>query len=91
MTALDISAAGSENINPARSAALITPHDTNELGAVTRAIKIGNTGGNIVVQMADQPIGSVVTIPVQAGDWLPIQVRLVKLTGTTATTIIGFW
>jgi hypothetical protein len=62
----------------------ITPHDTNELSVQTRAIYIGGSG-NLKVEMVD---GSIVTF-VDAVGILPIMVKLVYTTGTTATSILG--
>ncbi len=90
-TALQIQNAGSDNVNPPRKAFLITPDSNNDLAVETRAIKVGNTAGNLIVIMADaRTEASPITIPVQAGDWLPIQVRRVLAT-STASTLIGFY
>jgi hypothetical protein len=75
--------------SPARSAAAITPHNTNELARVTRAIYVGG-GGNLTVFMVDDATST--GFPdVPPGSILPYRVRIVKATGTTATDIVGLY
>jgi len=66
---------------------LITPSNTNDLGAnVTRAIYVG-TSGDLHIIMAD---GSEVTLPdVAAGIFHPLRVLQVFATGTGALDIFG--
>jgi len=65
----------------------VTPHNTNELTNVSRAIYVG-TGGNLVIVMQG---GAEVTLTgVVASTWLPIRIKKVKLTGTTASDIVAF-
>ena len=62
--------------------------DTTELNVVSRALWVG-TGGSIKVQMHN---GDVVTIPgVPDASMLPIRVRQVFSTGTTATGLVSFY
>ncbi len=64
----------------------VTPLDSGDLPAVTRALWIG-TGGDVSVVMAG---GNVLTFKsVASGSVLPVQVSRVKLTGTTALHIVG--
>lgn len=71
---------------PGDGAFAITPHDTNELVKVTRALWVGGAG-NVKVTMEN---GDFVTFSgVAAGTLLPLRVRLVFSTGTTATLMIG--
>ncbi len=73
---------------PATSGFSITPDDVNELSYVTRAIWIGS-GGDLVVVMKD---GSEVTLKnVGSGIWLPLRVKQIKATGTTAGSIVGLY
>lgn len=66
----------------------ITKSDTDELASVTRAIFVGGAGAMAVVMAG----GSELTITgIIAGSWLPIRVKQVKSTGTTATNIAGFY
>ncbi len=67
----------------------ITPNDSTDVAYVTRAIWVG-AAGNIALVMAD---GSEVTFNgVQAGTLLPIRVKRVKSTGTTASlNLLGLY
>lgn len=72
--------------SPARGGVAVTPDDTDELDKVTRAVWVGSTG-NMAVLMAD---GSTLTFnSIPAGTWLPIRVRRVNSTGTTASNIVA--
>lgn len=72
---------------PASSAIAVTPHDTNELNTVCRALYVGGAG-NVSVVMS----GTVVTfVGVGAGSILPIRTSLVRATLTTATSIIALY
>ena len=73
--------------SPVTHAEAVTPHDTNELTYVTRGLWVGGAGNVAVVMFG----GEAVTIPgVGAGTMLPIRVKQVKLTGTTATLMVAF-
>lgn len=72
----------------ADSAAAVTPSDSVELTNVSRAIFVGGAG-NLRVLMAG---GQTVTFTgVLAGALLPIRVRQVLSTSTTATSITAIW
>lgn len=75
-------------ISPLSTAASVTPHNTNELAYVTRALYVGGTG-DVSVTMQDG--GEVIFAGVPAGTTLPIRVKIVKATGTDATDIIALW
>lgn len=65
----------------------VTPHDTDELPLVTRAVYIG-TGGDIVCILKND--GSPVTFKNLAdGSLLPLRIRKILATGTTALHIVG--
>lgn len=71
----------------AHSGATLTPSDSTEL-AVTRGLYIGGAG-DVKVDMAVQ--GTVTFVGVLAGSLLPIQVKRVYATGTTATNIVSLY
>lgn len=75
--------------SPARSAAVVTPHDTNDLTEQTRGILVGVTG-DVKVDMLGT--GTAVVLPnLAAGVVHPFQVTRIYSTDTTATEIIGVW
>lgn len=72
---------------PARRAEAVTPSDSNDLPFTTRALYIGSDG-NIVLD-AYQGDTSVTFAAVKAGTILPVMVKRVRSTGTTATGIVA--
>lgn len=72
--------------SPCEGAEAITAHDTDQLDFATRAIYVGGAG-NIRVDMVSDD--TVTFNGVVAGTILPIRVRKVYSTGTTATNLIG--
>lgn len=76
--------------SPAADAVAVSPHDTNELSRVTRALYVGGAG-NLVVTMAGTGGGDVTFTGVPAGTILPIRVKKVLSTNTTATSIVALW
>ncbi len=89
MAAEDVSALKQEGLDsPARHAAAVTPHDTNELTAVTRGVWVG-VGGDVAVTTVGGE--SVTIVGVQAGTMLPIRVKIIKNTATTATDMLAWW
>jgi hypothetical protein len=74
---------------PAAKAVAVTPHDSNELADVTRALYVGGAG-NAVVQFGDDS-ATVTLTGLQAGAVYPFRVRKVLSTGTTATAIVGLY
>lgn len=68
---------------PATKAFAITPDDNNDLPYVTRAIYTGK-GGTMVCILAGDTADTVFT-DLQPGSILPVRVKRVKETGTTAT------
>ncbi|NBU34624.1 hypothetical protein EBZ38_12480 [bacterium] len=73
---------------PSANAAAVTPSDTVDLGFITTQIIASGAG---VISCNMQGTGTAVLIPVAAGVPLPIRVRRVLATGTTATGIVALW
>lgn len=74
-------------IAPARLAFSVVPHDHLNLAMPTRALYIG-TGGDVAVR----PLGSandVVLRNVSSGSVLALRVSAVRLSGTTASDLVG--
>lgn len=72
--------------DPAQYAAAITPNDSTDLPQECRSVYVG-VAGNIHLTTVG---GSTVTLAVVAG-MLPISVRRVYATGTTATGLVALW
>jgi hypothetical protein len=73
----------------AASYASVTPHDTNPLSSRARALWVGGGGTLAVVCPAT---GQVVTFTgVPAGQFFPIQVDVVKASGTSCTSIVALF
>lgn len=75
--------------SPATNAIEITPDDSNDLAQVTRAIYIGGSG-NMVATLAEDS-AAVTFVGLVAGSLLPLRVKRVKATDTTATNIVGVY
>ena len=73
---------------PASHAFEIVPSDTEELEVVTRGLYVGVTGNAVVVMQSGD---EVTFVGIAAGDVLPIRVKQVKATNTTATNMIGLY
>jgi hypothetical protein len=74
--------------SPAKRYVAVTPHDSTDLTVDARGLYVG-TAGNVV---AVSTSGDVVTFTnVQAGTILPINVRRVNATSTTASNIVALW
>lgn len=77
---------------PANHAAAVTPHNTNQLAHMTRALYIGVAGHVKVTMAGDSGLaGTDVTFNnVQVGIF-PVRVKRVFATGTTAADILALW
>lgn len=72
---------------PASKAVALTPNDDTDLAATVRAVYVGGVG-NLAVILKDDTT-AVIFAGVPIGTLLPILVRRVLATGTTATSLIG--
>lgn len=73
---------------PPEAAAEIIPDDAAELACATRALYVG-VAGDLRVRMLG---GAVVTLTaVPAGSLLPLRLRQVLATGTSAGGLVGLW
>lgn len=72
---------------PALDCFAITPSDTNELPAITKAIYVGE-GGTLVLRPA-QGTQDVTFRNLPSGFILDVRVRAVRATGTTAFALVG--
>lgn len=81
---------------PARRALVVTPNDTkdltnatgNAMPAYAKALYIGVSGDVAVIGVGDT-VGNSVTFKAHPVGYLPVQVRRVLATGTTATNILA--
>jgi hypothetical protein len=75
--------------SPATSSVSVTPSDTEQLTYLSRALYVG-VSGNVSVKLRDDT-NAVVFVGVAEGTILPLQVKQVTATNTTATNIIALW
>ncbi len=75
--------------SPARGSTAITPNDSTELTSVTKAVYVGS-GGNITGRLVGDTTDTVFE-NIQDGAILPVQFKLIKATGTTASAIVGLY
>ena len=74
--------------DPAANAAEITPSDTTDLAQASRGIWVGYDGTLKVTMVR----GQVVTFrAVTAGQFIPIRVKRVWATGTSAQYLVAIW
>lgn len=74
--------------DPAYAAAAVTPSDSTDLTSVARGLYIGGAGAVNV----DLPDGSTVLFAAaNSGSILPVRVRRVRSTSTTATNIVALY
>ena len=80
--------ANTDSNMPAAYAAAVTPSDTVDLTNETRALYVGGAGDLSVETIA----GNTITLAgAVAGSVIPIRVKRVNSTNTTATNIVAFW
>jgi hypothetical protein len=74
--------------DPADNAAAVTPNDSTDLTNTARALYVGSTGDVKV----DTAAGDTVTFgTVPSGAILPVRVKRVYSTGTTASNIVSIF
>lgn len=78
---------GDSLIAPAQTAFAIVPDDTADLPGATKAVYVGG-GGDLTARLinASQDVTFGALAP---GTILPIRLRAVRATGTTATALLG--
>lgn len=74
--------------DPAVGGETVTPHDTNQLTNISRAIWVG-VGGNVALLMSDDT--TITLVGVAAGTLLPVRAKRVNSTNTTATTMVALY
>jgi hypothetical protein len=72
---------------PARQAYAVTPHATNPVDPLPKAIYVG-TGGDIVGRAAGSN-ADVTFKNIASGQILDVRLQYVRATGTTAANIVG--
>ena len=79
---------GRDASGPARRAAAVTPSDAVDLTTYAKALYVG-AAGNVRVLTVGGEDADAVTFANHPVGWLPVQVRRVLATGTTATQIVA--
>ncbi len=74
---------------PARRALAVTPHDTNALTDIPKALYVG-TAGNVTMRGVDGAADQLWK-NVPAGALLPFRAAYVRATGTTAADILALY
>lgn len=74
-------------IAPARAALVITPSDSSDLENATRAVYVGQGGDLVVKLVGDEQEVMFANVP--SGTLLPVRLKSVQATGTTASQVIG--
>lgn len=72
--------------SPALTGFAATPSDGADLADVTRAVYVGGSGN---ISVVFQSGAEVTLVGVVGGTILPLRVRRIKATGTTATGLVG--
>ena len=72
----------------ARAGFAVAPHDEDDLPFETRGLYVGSSG-DIVLHLASGDEITLANVP--GGTVLPLRVRRVVATGTTATQLVGLY
>lgn len=87
MPAIDTMAQRGDTVDfSAKRLLAVTPHDTNELEYVTKALFIGAGGTISIIAQEDT---AAVSLTVATGSIVPVRAKIVRATGTTATGIVA--
>lgn len=73
----------------ARKCVVVTPHDSNELANVSKALYVGGAGNVSVIAADDSTAVTFTAVP--AGSILPVRAKIVRSTSTTATAIVALY
>lgn len=75
--------------SPATRGVAVTPHDSNPLGDIPKALFVGS-GGNLVLRGSGG--GSDVTLRnIPSGSLIPFRASFVRATGTSAADIVALY
>jgi hypothetical protein len=74
---------------PATRCVAVTPHDSNVLSAIPKGLYVG-TGGSLSIEAVGGG-GAVTLANVASGSVIPVRVRIVRATGTTAADIVALY
>jgi hypothetical protein len=66
----------------------VTPSDSADIGELTKAVWVGGAG-NLVAVAQDGTTCTFTGVP--AGSWLPLTVKRINSTNTTATSIVALF
>ncbi len=94
MPALNTFAGTDESIlAPYTRAVTLTPNDSTDLTEVTRGVLSAGAGSHhsIVVTLAGDTDGTNVTLTTANGAFVPVRIKRLWSTGTTATSVIGLY
>lgn len=80
-----VSEEGEDMAQSYNQSAVVTPSNTVDLLRVTDALWVGGAGDLAIVQGTT----ALTLVAVPAGSWLPLKVKRVNATGTTATNIVA--
>jgi hypothetical protein len=89
MSSSNIESQTTGQVLPASNAVVITPSDTVDLDTILRGLYVGVTGNvNVLLAKDSSPV---VLVAVPAGSLLPLRVKRVFATSTTATNLVGVY
>lgn len=78
---------GSSVMSPSRNPFSVTPHDTNPLSVIPKAIRVGQ-GGTLVLRGVDAS-QDVTLINVANGEVVDIRASHIRATGTSCSAIVA--